>query len=310
MKLATVQYRSSEQTALVLEDGEKLLLLSRAASLMTGRLAPELSTMQRIIDGGAPVREMLDRIADAAPDDAVVDAHQVRWMSPLPRPEQIRDFGCFIDHFRNARARIQGIPVSEVELPAIQLERPLYYVANRLSVTGHEADVKWPAYSTVRDYELEFACILGRGGADIPREHAHDHIFGYTIFNDFSARDTQLAEISTGLGLSKSKDFANSNVLGPWIVTTDELDDPYGLQMVARINGEEVSRGTSADMHHTFADMITFASSSTQLYAGEVLCSGTVPTGCGLEHGRYLEPADVVELEVSGIGILRNRVIA
>ncbi len=309
MKLATVGYEASEQTALVFEDGGKLLLLGRAHVLLTGEPALELSTMQRIIDGGAPVRAMLDRIAAAAPDEAVVEAGEVRWMSPLPQPVQIRDFGCFMDHFRNARARIQGIPVSEVELPAIQLERPLYYVANRLSVTGHGADVAWPAYSTVRDYELEFACVLGRGGMDIPREHAHDHIFGYTIFNDFSARDTQLEEISTGLGLSKSKDFADSNVLGPWIVTADELDDPYRLQMVARINGEEVSRGTSAEMHHTFADMITFASSSTRLHAGEVLCSGTVPTGCGLEHGRYLQPGDVVELEVSGLGVLRNRVI-
>lgn len=309
MKLATVEYEEAEQTALVLEDGKKLLLLGRAHALMTGEPAPELSTMQRIIDGGAPVRAKLDRIAAAAPDQAVVQAKDVRWMSPLPQPVQIRDFGCFMDHFRNARARIQGIPVSEVELPAIQLERPLYYVANRLSVTGHEVDVRWPAYSTLRDYELEFACVLGRGGMDISREHAHDHIFGYTIFNDFSARDTQLEEISTGLGLSKSKDFADSNVLGPWIVTADELDDPYRLQMVARINGEEVSRGTSADMHHTFADMIAFASSSTRLHAGEVLCSGTVPTGCGLEHGRFLEPGDVVELEVTGLGVLRNRVI-
>ncbi|WP_430332955.1 fumarylacetoacetate hydrolase family protein [Rhodococcus sp. ACT016] len=310
MKLATIEYEASEQTALVLEDGGTLLLLGRAHGLMTGEPAPELSTMQRIIDGGDPVRAMLDRIAAASPDEAVIEAGEVRWMSPLPQPVQIRDFGCFMDHFRNARARIQGIPVSEVELPAIQLERPLYYVANRLSVTGHGSEVRWPAYSKVRDYELEFACVLGRGGMDIPREHAHDHIFGYTIFNDFSARDTQLEEISTGLGLSKSKDFTDSNVLGPWIVTADEVGDPYRLQMVARINGEEVSRGTSADMHHSFADMITFASTSTRLHAGEVLCSGTVPTGCGLEHGRYLEPGDVIELEVTGLGVLRNRVMA
>ncbi|MEE1745395.1 fumarylacetoacetate hydrolase family protein [Streptomyces sp. JV184] len=310
MKLATVEYDRAERTALVLDQGERLLLLDRAHRLVTGEHAPALTTMQRIIDGGEPVRQTLERLAAQAPPEAVVAASELRWLSPLPRPVQIRDFGSFMDHFRNARSRIQGIPADQVELPAIMLERPLYYVTNRLSVTGHDSDIHWPAYSSVRDYELEFACVLGRDGTDIPAADAPSYIFGYTIFNDFSARDTQLEEIATGLGLSKSKDFTDSNVLGPWIVTADELGDPYQLTMTARINGEEVSRGTSADMHHTFADMIAFASQSTRLHAGEVLCSGTVPTGCGLEHGRYLEPGDTVELEVSDLGVLRNRVVS
>ncbi|MFE3384831.1 fumarylacetoacetate hydrolase family protein [Streptomyces anulatus] len=110
--------------------------------------------------------------------------------------------------------------------------------------------------------------------------------------------------------LSKSKDFTDSNVLSPWIVTADELGAPYRLTMTARTNGEESSRGTSADMHHTFADMIAFASPSTRLHAGEVLCSGTVPTGCGLEHGCFPELGDTMELEVSGLGVLRNRVVS
>ncbi|MFF9346307.1 fumarylacetoacetate hydrolase family protein [Streptomyces sp. NPDC014734] len=310
MKLATVEYDRVELAALVLDQGESLLLIDRAHRLVTGEHDPAPTTMQRIIDGGEPVRQNLERLAAQAPSEAVVAASEVRWLSPLPRPVQIRDFGSFMDHFRNARSRIQGIPADQVELPAIMLERPLYYVTNRLSVTGHDSDVHWPAYSSVRDYELEFACVLGRGGTDIPAADAESHIFGYTIFNDFSARDTQLEEITTGLGLSKSKDFTDSNVLGPWIVTADELGDPYRLTMTARINGEEVSRGTSADMHHSFADMIAFASRSTRLHAGEVLCSGTVPTGCGLEHGRFLEPGDTVELEVSGLGVLRNRVVS
>ncbi|WP_335937673.1 fumarylacetoacetate hydrolase family protein [Streptomyces sp. PTD5-9] len=310
MKLATVEYDRVERTALVLDQGERLLLLDRAHRLVTGEHAPALTTMQTITDGGEPVRQTLERLAAQAPPEAAVAASEVRWLSPLPRPVQIRDFGSFMDHFRNARSRIQGIPADQVELPAIMLERPLYYVTNRLSVTGHDSDIHWPAYSSVRDYELEFACVLGRGGTDIPAADAPSHIFGYTIFNDFSARDTQLEEIATGLGLSKSKDFSDSNVLGPSIVTADELGDPYRLTMTARINGEETSRGTSADMHHTFADMIAFASRSTRLHAGEVLCSGTVPTGCGLEHGRYLKPGDTVELEVSGLGVLRNRVVS
>ncbi|MFE6867264.1 fumarylacetoacetate hydrolase family protein [Kitasatospora sp. NPDC057692] len=310
MKLATVEHEGAERTALVLDQGERLLLLDRAHRLTAGEHAPALAAMQTIVEGGAPVRRILDLLADREPAEAVVAASEVRWLAPLPRPVQLRDFGGFMDHFRNARARIQGIPAEQVELPAVMLERPLYYFTNRLSVTGHDSDITWPAYSSVRDYELEFACVLGRGGTDIPAADAPAHIFGYTLFNDLSARDTQLEEIATGLGLSKSKDFTDANVLGPWITTADEVGDPYRLTMTARINGEEVSRGTTADMHHTFADMIAFASRSTRLYAGEVFGSGTVPTGCGLEHGRFLEPGDTVELEVSGLGILRNRVVA
>ncbi|MFJ6147138.1 fumarylacetoacetate hydrolase family protein [Streptomyces anulatus] len=310
MKLATVAHEGAERTALVLDRGERLLLLDRAHRLATGRSDPALATMQLIIEGGDPVRRTLDRLAEQAPAEAVVAASAVRWLAPLPRPVQLRDFGGFLDHFRNARARIQGVPAEEVELPAVMLERPLYYFTNRLAVTGHDSDIGWPAYSSVRDYELEFACVLGRGGTDIPTADAAAHIFGYTIFNDFSARDTQLEEIATGLGLSKCKDFTDANVLGPWITTADEVGDPYRLTMTARVNGEEVSRGTTADMHHSFADMIAFASRSTRLDAGEVFGSGTVPTGCGLEHGRFLEPGDTVELEVSGLGVLRNRVVS
>ncbi|MFF2615954.1 fumarylacetoacetate hydrolase family protein [Kitasatospora sp. NPDC058046] len=310
MKLATVEHQGAERTALVLDRGARLLLLDRAHHLTTGEHAPALATMQLIVEGGDPVRRTLDRLAEQAPEEAVAAASEVRWLSPLPRPVQIRDFGAFPGHFRNARARIEGIPADQVELPAIMLERPLYYFTNRLSVTGHDSDITWPAYSSVRDYELEFACVLGRGGTDITAADAPAHIFGYTVFNDFSARDTQLEEIATGLGLSKSKDFTDANVLGPWITTADEVGDPYKLTMTARVNGEEVSRGTTADMHHTFADMIVFASRSTRLHASEVFGSGTVPTGCGLEHGRFLEPGDTVELEVSGLGILRNRVVS
>ncbi|MER5987932.1 fumarylacetoacetate hydrolase family protein [Streptomyces sp. NPDC001787] len=310
MKLATVIHDTGEHAAVVLEEERRVILLDRAARILSPEPEPALESVLAIIEGGAAARAAADRIVADPPEEAVVRFDDVVWRSPLPRPPQIRDFGGFMDHFRNARARLEGVPVERVELPPIQQERPLYYVANRLAVAGHEAEVRWPPYSSVIDYELEFACVLGRGGMDITREAAGSHIFGYTIFNDFTARDTQREEISTGLGLSKSKDFTDANVLGPWIVTADELGDPYQLLMTARINGVEVSRGTSADMDHTFADMIAFTSTSTRLYPGEVLCSGTVPTGCGLEHGRFLQPGDTVELEVSGIGVLRNKVIA
>ena len=159
------------------------------------------------------------------------------------------------------------------------------------------------------DYELEFACVIGRVGTDISHEDALEHVFGYTVFNDASARDAQGKEMAGMLGPAKGKDFDTGNVLGPWIVSADELGDPHSLTMTARVNGEEWSRGTSADMRHRFDDIIAFISRSETLHPGEVIGSGTVGTGCGLELGRFLKSGDVVELEIERIGVLRNRFV-
>lgn len=204
-----------------------------------------------------------------------------------------------------ALSRMSGTPVNPI--PPVWYRQPIYYKGNRFSVIGHQHDVRWPRYSRVMDYELELACVIGRGGSDIPRERALDHVFGYTIFNDASARDAQGMEMAGGLGPAKGKDFDTGNVLGPWIVTADEIGDAQSLTMVARVNGEEWSRGTSAAMHHRFDAIVSFISQSETLHPGDVIGSGTVGTGCGLEHGRFLSDGDVVELEVERIGTLRNR---
>ena len=195
------------------------------------------------------------------------------------------------------------------DIPAVWYDQPIYYKANRFSVVGPEADVRWPSYAQLLDYELELACVLGKGGVDISVEEAQAHIFGFTIFNDVSARDTQAKEMEGQLGPAKGKDFDTGNVFGPWIVTADELGDPYDLVMVARVNSEEWSRGRSATMHYRFDDLIAYVSRSETLHPGEVLGSGTVGGGCGLELGRFLQPGDVVELEVERIGVLRNRIV-
>jgi 2-keto-4-pentenoate hydratase/2-oxohepta-3-ene-1,7-dioic acid hydratase in catechol pathway len=153
------------------------------------------------------------------------------------------------------------------------------------------------------------ACVIGPGGVDIAPEEAASHVFGYTIFNDISARDAQATEMEGQLGPAKGKDFDTGNVLGPWLVTADEVGDPYDLTMVARVNGEEWSRGHSGTMHHRFEDIIAFVSRSETLHPGEILGSGTVGGGCGLEVGRFLNSGDVIELEVERIGVLRNRII-
>jgi len=160
------------------------------------------------------------------------------------------------------------------------------------------------------DYELEIGIITRRTRANIPESEAAAHIFGYTIFNDFSARDRQTVEMLGRLGPAKGKSFDGGNVIGPWIVTADELGDPQTLNVAVTVNGEERGRGTTEGMLFSFEEIIAYASQDETIYAGEFFGSGTVGNCCGLEIGRFLESGDVVELEVDRIGILRNNVVA
>jgi 2-keto-4-pentenoate hydratase/2-oxohepta-3-ene-1,7-dioic acid hydratase in catechol pathway len=200
-----------------------------------------------------------------------------------------------------------GKPAAGV--PDVWYQRPTWYKCNRFSFVGHEAEVTWPPYAELMDFECELACVIGRRGTNIPANEARDYIFGLTIFNDFSARDIQVVERPLGMGPMKGKDFDTGNVLGPWIVTLDEIGDPQALDMEARVNGERWGGGNSSAMHHTFSDILAFISQSETLHPGEVIASGTVPTGCGLELGRFLQSGDVVELEIEKIGVLRNRIL-
>ena len=237
----------------------------------------------------------------------------------------MRDCSCFELHLRQSFAAARKLRAARTPDPAATLaamntraddrvietfnRQPIYYKCNRFAVIGPDDDVIWPSYSKALDFELEFGCYIGKRTKDVPRERAREHIVGYTIFNDISARDAQAAEMSGMLGPAKSKDFDTANVMGPCLVTADELGDPYDLDMIARVNGEEWGRGNTRDMRWTFEDVIAHISRSETLYPGEFLGSGTVGNGCGLEQLRYLKPNDVVELEVQGIGILRSRIV-
>ena len=273
--------------------------------------ARPLDSMLSLIEGGAPALELARRAlvlieSGEAPARGFA-RREVRLLAPLPRPRQMRDFMCFEEHLANCLKRAAG-NAPPPPIPKIWYEVPAYYTCNVLAVVGTDTDVTWPHYAQLLDYELEFAAVIGKPGRDIPRERALEHVFGYTIFNDVSARDTQIKEMAANLGPGKGKDFDGGNVLGPCIVSADAID-PYALTMVARVNGEEWSRGHSSTMHHRFEDCIAHVSRAATLHAGELLCSGTVGTGCGLEQGRFLKPDDVVELEVEGIGVLRNRIV-
>ncbi len=260
-----------------------------------------------IVQGG---RNALDRAAETAKRrEEAFPLEEATLLAPIPQPPQMRDFLCFEKHLVQAFAAVARMRGTEARVPKVWYERPIFYHPNRFNVCGTGAEVPWPAFSERMDFELEFGCWIGAPGKDIPRERAREHIAGYSIFNDFSARDEQAREMAGQLGPGKGKDFDNSNVLGPCLVTADEIKNAYGLEMIARVNGEEWGRGNSGDMHWKFEDCIAHASRSETLHSGEFFGSGTVGNGCGLEHMRFLQPGDVVELEVEGIGVLRNRIV-
>jgi 2-keto-4-pentenoate hydratase/2-oxohepta-3-ene-1,7-dioic acid hydratase in catechol pathway len=253
----------------------------------------------RVIDVGFD-GDMVAFIEAGAPVGATTPVEEARLLAPL-RPRSIRDFLTFRGHMENALGRL-GLAI-----PEEWFTTPAYYKGMPDTVIGPEAEITWPAYTEKLDHELELAAVIGKRGRDIPRERALQHVFGWTIWNDLSARDVQARELKLGLGPAKCKDWDGSNVLGPCIVTTDELD-ASDLRMAVRVNGEVWGEDTSANMHHSFADLIAYSSMAQTLYPGEVLGSGTAAGGSGLELDRWLQEGDVIELEIEGIGILRNRV--
>jgi fumarylacetoacetate (FAA) hydrolase len=235
-------------------------------------------------------------------------------LAPIPEPPSIRDFYAFEQHVKAARA-LRGLGM----IPE-WYEVPIFYFTNPSEVYGTDQPIPYPQGSKELDIELEIACIIGREGKDIPVEEADQYIAGYTIMNDWSARDFQRRDMKLNLGPGKGKDFATS--LGPWLVTPDELaryrtgsgaNERYHMQMVARIDGKEISRGNFDQIYYSFPQMIAWASQNARLRVGDVLGSGTVGTGCILELGTevhpWLQKDEEVELEVEGIGVLRNRIM-
>jgi 2-keto-4-pentenoate hydratase/2-oxohepta-3-ene-1,7-dioic acid hydratase in catechol pathway len=310
MKLVTFNTTEGAQHIGALLPGETTLVDFTASDA-----SAHFRDMLALIDGGAAALDA-GRALLAKPG-VVRELASVNLMAPVPVPRRLRDCLCFEKHFRQSRANryLFGIGTARldpatVELPRVWYERPIYYKGNCFSVVGTGAEVHWPAYSQTVDYELEIGLVTGRGGKNIKVEDAGQYIFGYMIFNDFSARDAQYTEMAGALGPAKGKDFDTGNAMGPWLVTADEIPDPQALTMVTRVNGEEWSRGNSRDMQHTFGKMVSYMSEDETLYAGEVLGSGTVGGGCGNELGRFLKDGDEIELEVSGLGILRNRIVA
>lgn len=288
--------------------GEGLTL--EASTRIASALLP--SDMVAFIEGqDVSLQAARDAVAWAADIGSEVDVNigtvrhdptAVTLLAPIPRPPLLRDFMAFETHLKNIYPRLGR------EIPAEWYNLPVYYKGNVGSVGTHGDDMPMPSYTQELDYEFELGMVIAKGGIDIPREQALDHVFGFMIYNDFSARAIQAREMSVGLGPAKGKDFYNAHVFGPWLVTKDEIKDIYGMRMSCRVNDEVRCEESSGSMYWKFEDLIVHASTAERIVPGEIFGSGTVGNGSGAEIGRSLRSGDVVELEIEGLGLLRNRV--
>ncbi|MEM8985842.1 MAG: fumarylacetoacetate hydrolase family protein [Pseudomonadota bacterium] len=264
-----------------------------------------------LIELGAEGVDIANRIVHDEqnwPDDVRLSLSSVRLLPPLPRPLTVRDFVSFEKHLLQCARQHFGH--DEWRPPEIWYQRPVYYRGNPLSFVGHDTEVPVPQVTQKFDYELELGFIIGRKGRDIPVDKAMDYVFGLTIFNDFTARDVQGSDKDVYMGPCRSKDYDACNAMGPWIATLDEIPDPMDLDMKIRLNGEEIGAGNSGDARFSIADMISFASQETMIYPGEFMATGTVGDGAGLEKGIAIKGGDVVELEISRLGVLRNHIVS
>jgi 2-keto-4-pentenoate hydratase/2-oxohepta-3-ene-1,7-dioic acid hydratase in catechol pathway len=292
----------AENTAgpwLDLRAAERLRLERRGAAVSAARriaLALVPGSTAAALEGGVAFFEAA-HAALAAGDEEVTVAGSPTFLAPLD-PTAYRDFMAFEDHF-SFGYRWRGLPV-----PEVLYEFPVSYMGSVQGIIGPEEEVPWPHFCEHMDFELELGIVIGRSGRDIRPQDAHHYIAGFTILNDFSARDIQLKEMAAGLGPSKGKHFATA--IGPWIAAAGQVTAD-NLRMRARINGEIWCDSSSSEIMWPVSEIVAWASASEHLAAGTLLGTGTANRGCGVELGRRLAPGDLVELDIEGLGVLRNR---
>lgn len=322
MKLVTfIEAQGPARPAVLLAD-DRLFDIAAA----TARDGAPLPDMLAVIAAGKAGLARIARLMETADHADFRALADVRLLAPLPRPTQIRDCGNYERHVAQAIAAAMQLRASATpdpaatlekfraaglfEIPPVWFEQPLYYKGNPMTVVGPDAEVVRPRSAKLMDYELELAVVIGGPAKNLHPENALDAVFGYTIFNDFSARDIQSRETQFRFGPAKGKDFDTGNAIGPCILTADEVEDPEALTMIARVNGEEKVRTVSGGGQHSIAATIAYISRDETLHPGDLIAMGTVADGCGYESLTFLSDGDVVELEVEGIGVLRNKLVA
>ncbi|MFT4823443.1 MAG: 2-keto-4-pentenoate hydratase/2-oxohepta-3-ene-1,7-dioic acid hydratase in catechol pathway [Halioglobus sp.] len=294
---------------------------------MAGGDSSYFRSLLDLMEGGPAALELAHKTLDYAEANSdvpgITQLAEVRLLAPLPRPVKIRSFSVYEKHMLQSldaliRSKAGGWAVylnhalKLIKPPKQFYDAPPYYKGNNTSVIGHEEDIRWPTFAEAQmDYELELGVFIGREGQDIPASEARPYIFGYTIYNDVSAREQLLKELFKGkLGPLKGKDFQTGNAIGPWIVTADEITDPYNLSMEVRVNGEVRGRGNTGEMYYNIEEMIAHASLGERLVPGEFFGTGAAGDCTGIESWSFLDAGDSIELEIEKIGVLRNRLVA
>lgn len=327
MKL--ISYRDRQQgagairTGLVLPDEDHFIdLMAALEQLGKNPTDPVLANMQTLIESGEAALERVAAIEQWAlqNQDQLGTLADISLCAPLPMPVKFRAFSVYEKHLLQSidsviRNRMGPIVYGAnkafkfIKPPKQFYQNPVYYKGSNTSFIGPDADVVPPTFpEPMLDYECELGVVIGRGGMDIPSDKAMDHVFGYTIFNDMSARKRLIPEFRGVTGPLKGKDFHTGNIMGPWIVTRDEIPDPSALELRVSVNGALKGVGYAADMHHSIAEMIAFASEGEMLVCGEFFGTGAPGDCTGIEHWEFLKSGDVMTLEIPNIGKLQNKV--
>lgn len=281
------------------------------------------ATMQALIEAQDETLPLLRALLEQkdVPLDCLYAQSEISFLPPL-EPSQIRCFSVYVQHMKNAFAQVirntRGfipnlllVQLGLMKIPKYFFESPVYYKGTRLSLSGHQSGIRRPRAGCRLDYEAELALVIGTRGKNIAERDAMKHVFGYLIFNDFSERTQLLKEMQSrpSAGPAKGKDFDGSNALGPWLVTADEIMIPGNLAVQVRVNGRVVGQGSTNQMTHSIEKIVSYASWSETIFPGEMLATGCVPNCAGIEHWRFLEDGDQVEIDIEGLGSMVNTVL-
>lgn len=294
MKLVTFTKGSPEISSIGAVIGDSVLDLHLASAK---RLPNEMISF---ISGGDEFLKIANQLIRSPLKEALNPLNKIKLKAPILLPSSLKDFFAFEEHAKAGAARRKETLTPE------WYEIPAYYKGNHRQILGPDDEIPWPFYTRKLDFECEVACVIGKKGKNISASEAENYIFGYMIFNDVSARDIQKKEMILRMGPAKSKDFAN--VFGPYLVTKDEINPVTDLSLTVKVNGEVWSNGYFKDQYWGFPLMISHVSQEETVYPGDVLGSGTFYKGCGLDLDRWIQPDDVIELEVPKLGVLKNKI--
>ncbi len=273
---------------------------NKALDLTTATKNKILPCMLSFIQGGEKSLSIAREVLSKPASDSICDLSEIKIKAPLLNPPSLKDFFAFEEHAKaGAKRRNETLPDEWYEVPA-------YYKGNHREIYGLDDEIPWPGYTRKLDFECEIACVVGKKGKNISLEEARNYIFGYMIFNDFSARDIQKKEMVLRMGPGKGKDFANA--FGPYLITSDEVDPIKDFSLSVKVNGEEWSSGHFKDQYWGFPLMIFHISQGEAVYPGDILGSGTFYKGCGLDLDRWIQPGDTIELTVPKLGTLKNKI--